>query len=160
MPSYETLLFLHVTSAFAFVASYVVFSVAFLFGRRVERAEPALALLRIARPADVLAWIGATGTILFGVWLAIKVDGYELWDPWIAGALGLWLVTEEAIRRENLLFAKARRAARAPLGTPETRAAEVRTLLRTRTANLLHAAGGIGMLGILALMIFKPGAGG
>jgi uncharacterized membrane protein len=160
MPSYETLLFLHVTSAFAFVASYAGFTVAFLFARRVDRPEPALALLRIVRPADALAWIGATGTILFGVWLAIKVDGYELWDSWIVGALALWLVTEEALRRENLLFGKARRAARAPLATPEERAADVRALLRTRTANLLHGAGGVGMLGILALMIFKPGAGG
>lgn len=160
MPSYETLLFLHVTSAFVFVASYVGFSIALFFARRVQRPEAALALLRIVRPVDALAWIGATGTILFGVWLAIDVDGYELWDPWIAGALVLWLVTEEAIRRENLLFGKARRAARAPLATPESRAADTRALLRSRTANLLHGAGGVGMLGILALMIFKPGAGG
>jgi hypothetical protein len=29
---------------------------------------------------------------VFGAWLAIDVDGYELWDGWIIAAFVLWLV--------------------------------------------------------------------
>jgi uncharacterized membrane protein len=154
---YEFLLFAHVASAFAFVASYVVFTAALLVGRRLRNSLALLALLRIVGPANALAWIGATGTIVFGVWLAIDVDGYELWDGWIAAALVLWLVTEEGIRREDLVFRQARRAA---LNVPATDAdaADGGAPLRSRQAALLHVVAGIGMAAILALMIFKPGA--
>lgn len=155
---YEWLLFLHVASAFAFVASYSAYTVVLLAGRRADRADAALALLRVAGPANVLAWIGATGTVGFGLWLTLQVDGYELWDGWIVGTLGLWLVAEEAIRREDLVFRKAQRAARAALASPGGRADEARSVLRSRHAVILHLAAGIGLFAMLALMIFKPGA--
>src|SRR5687767_14347296 len=85
-----------------------------VIGRRTASAGAALALLRIARPADVLAWAGATGTLVFGVWLAVDAEGYSLLDGWIVGAFALWLVAEEAIRREDLFFRLARRRALAP----------------------------------------------
>lgn len=158
MSLYEWLLLLHVVSAFAFVASYSTFTVALVAGARVERAESVLALLRVARPANLLAWVGATGTLVFGLWLTLEVDGYELWDEWIVGTLVLWLVAEEAIRREELVFRKAGRAARAALAQRSGAADEARSVLRSRHALLLHLAGGVGLLAVLALMIFKPGA--
>ncbi len=151
MSVYEWLLVLHVLSAFAFVASYVVLTTALVAGARALRDDVALALLRLAGPANVLAWVGATGTLLFGIWLTVEVDGYRLVDGWIAGALLLWLVTEEAIRREDLLFRKARRDALARRG-------DVSGVLRARQTLAIHAVGGVGMVGVLALMIFKPGA--
>jgi hypothetical protein len=156
---YELLLFLHVLSAFAFIAAYTVDSVILVIGRTVQTTDAALVLLRLARPADVLAWIGATGTLAFGTWLAIDLEVYALWDPWVAAAFGLWLVAEEAIRREDLFFRLARRRMLEPVHprSPSPRY-EPQTVFRSRRALVLHLAGSVAMLGLLALMIYKPGA--
>jgi uncharacterized membrane protein len=44
------------------------------------------------RLADWSWNVSGTGLLVFGVWLALCVDGYELWDGWILGALGLFVV--------------------------------------------------------------------
>jgi uncharacterized membrane protein len=157
---YDWLLSLHVLSAFAFLTAYTMLSAILVVGRRTESVSAGIALLRLARPADVLAWAGATGTLVFGVWLAVEADEYRMWDGWIAGALVLWLVAEEAIRREDLFFRLARRRALAPAHprAPD-RSAEPREVFRSRRALVLHLGGSAAMLGVLALMIFKPGAG-
>jgi hypothetical protein len=156
---YDWVLFLHVLSAFAFVAAYVVLTVILIAARRIETAPSARALLRVARPADVLAWVGATGTLVFGIWLAVDVEAYELWDAWILGAFLFWLVAEEAIRREDLTLKRARHLARTPAlpraGDPT---AELRAVLRSRETLTLHIVGSGALLVLLALMIFKPGA--
>ena len=36
--------------------------------------------------------IGGTGTLIFGVWLAISLDDYEPWDGWILASLVLWVI--------------------------------------------------------------------
>jgi len=86
---YEWLLFFHVLAAFLVVAGVVAYSVLVLNGgAAVQRAlgPPALAL-----------WNGgAMGVLVFGVWLAIDVDGYNLWDGWIIAAFVLWLVAGAA----------------------------------------------------------------
>ena len=67
MSVYEWLLVVHVVSAFALVAAYVVYTVGILAGFRTDRPSDAVALYRILRPADILVWIGAVGTIVFGI---------------------------------------------------------------------------------------------
>ena len=65
---YDWLLFLHVLTAFALVATVVIFS-AFALG---AAREP-----RVLTVANALWAVGGLGTLIFGVWLAIYVDGYE-----------------------------------------------------------------------------------
>ena len=78
----ETLLFLHVLSAAALFVALAAFS-AVALGARLE---PAAANLFHG------AWYaGATGVLVFGIWLALRIDGYEVWDAWILIALGLWM---------------------------------------------------------------------
>ena len=86
---YEWLLFLHITSGFAFFAAYTIVSVVLVAGRRTASTATVRALLRLARPAEALAWVGATGTLVFGNWLAVDLDAYQLWDGWIVGAIAL-----------------------------------------------------------------------
>ncbi|HET9675077.1 MAG TPA: hypothetical protein VFP31_09745 [Gaiellaceae bacterium] len=149
----ETLLVLHIASAFTFVSAYTMLSALLVECLRVDDRSRALALLRLARPADALAWVGATGTLVFGLWLVFDTTIYDLLDGWILGALALWLVAEEAIRREDLLFRKARQVVRA------SGAAELRDVLHSRHAIALHVVGGVSLLGVLVLMIYKPGVG-
>jgi hypothetical protein len=80
---YDFLLFVHVLSAFCLAATVVIYS-AFALG------APASA--RTTFIAERLWDVGALGTLVFGVWLAIYVDGYEVWDAWVLIALALWFV--------------------------------------------------------------------
>ena len=153
MTRYEWLLVLHVASAFTFVSAYTMVTALLVACLRVDTRERALALLRLARPSDALAWVGATGTLVFGLWLVFDSDFYDLVDGWVIGALLLWLVAEEAIRREDLLFKKGRQVVRA--GGPS----ELREVLHSRHAAALHVVAGAALLGILILMIYKPGVG-
>src|SRR5215210_3341014 len=74
---YDTLFFLHLLGAFITFTTVVVFS-AYAVGIAPSRGSFAL---------GDWAW-NVSGLLLFvfGVWLALYVDGYELWDGWILGA--------------------------------------------------------------------------
>jgi hypothetical protein len=86
MSLYEWLLFLHLLAAFLLVAGLVAYGV-MVYGRGEAVVSRALA------PAASALWnAGGLGVIVFGVWLALEVDGYELWDGWIIAAIVLWFV--------------------------------------------------------------------
>jgi hypothetical protein len=93
MSTYEWLLFLHLLAAFLLVSGLVAYSVLVLAsgGGAVSRA--------LGPPALALWNAGGLGTLVFGVWLALNVDGYELWDGWIIAALVLWIVGSGAAGR-------------------------------------------------------------
>jgi uncharacterized membrane protein len=86
---YEWLLFLHVLAAFLLVSGLVSYGVVVIGGGVPVRAM-------LARPAAALWNVGGLGVLVFGVWLALNVDGYELWDAWIIVALVLWLIASGA----------------------------------------------------------------
>ena len=155
---YDWLLFLHVASAFAMVAAYVVFTIVVVAGWRTERPTSVLALFQVARPAGALIAVGSLGTLVFGIWLAIYVDGYELWDGWILGALVLWAIVAETGRRGGALYTRAQESAqRLVVEGRDDPNPELRAQVRNRTALALHVASGVALLLILILMIYKPG---
>jgi hypothetical protein len=80
---YEWLLFLHVVAAFMVVTGLAAYGVVAFSGAAPVRAALA--------PAVVLWNVGAVGVLVFGVWLALDVDGYGLLDGWIIAAFVLWL---------------------------------------------------------------------
>ncbi len=130
---YDTLLFLHVLAAFAVFVTVATYS-ALALGGSAER--PALTVAN-------LCWdIGGTGAFVFGIWLALNVDGYEVWDWWILAALVLFAIATELGRRARVGF----EAAADPVSAEARRAA---TMHWVRTAVVV---------GILLLMIYKPGA--
>ncbi len=89
---YDWLLFLHVVAAFMVVAGLAAYGVLVFNGAAaVQRA--------MAAPAAALWNAGAMGVLVFGVWLAIDVDGYQLWDGWIIAALVLWAIAGGASGR-------------------------------------------------------------
>jgi hypothetical protein len=139
---YELLLLLHVLAAFAFVAAVVVFWTTTVVGLSRARAGGAL-YATLARPANALVAVGAIFTLVFGVWLAIYVDGYELWDGWIVASLILWAIGSGT----------GERASR-KLGQPDA----FLDPSRRRQGILLQVVATTALLGVLVLMIFKPGA--
>ena len=134
MSWYDTLLFLHVLGAFAVVATVVV------YGAVVLTAARGVALVvplreRLVRLGGLLFDVGGLLTLAFGVWLAIYVDAYELWDGWILAAFPLWLFAGWLARRFRAGFA-----------------------LPGRDLRLLYGLLVADVLAFLLLMIFKPGA--
>jgi uncharacterized membrane protein len=95
---YDWLLFLHVTSAFFLAITVVVLS------------APALGFVtdrRLLTVASVAWGIGGLGTLVFGIWLAIYVKGYEVWDGWVIAAIVLWAGASELGRRAEAGFKAA-----------------------------------------------------
>ena len=95
---YETLIFLHVLAAFLLVVTVVVFSAIALGAPRDSR---------ILEVANAFWAAGGLGTLAFGIWLALYVDGYDLLDGWILGAIVLWAVATELGRRAQAAFTAA-----------------------------------------------------
>jgi hypothetical protein len=120
---YDTLLFLHLLAAFMLGATVVISSAVVL-------GAPAVG--RTATVSNVLWDVGGLGTLVFGIWLAIDQDGYDVLDGWILGAILVWAVTTELGRRARDLDAP--------------------------TVAMWHWLRVVGVVALLALMIFKPGA--
>jgi hypothetical protein len=139
---YDFLLLVHVLGAFALVAAFVGFWTMYLVTGRLE-ADAGELVPTLVRPATVLVIAGSLTTLVFGVWLAIYLDGYELWDGWILASLGLWLVG----------VGTGERAGRV-LGQP---GGLVEGALRRRGL-VLQLVSTLAIGAILLLMIFKPGA--
>jgi hypothetical protein len=80
--------------------------------------------------------VGGLGTLVLGIWLALHLDEYDFWDGWILGAIGLWFVAT---------------------GLGQT---TQRRLAAEATADIavMHWLRTLAVLGLLVLMIWKPGA--
>jgi hypothetical protein len=80
--------------------------------------------------------VGGLGTLVLGIWLALYLDEYDFFDGWILGALALWFVATglgQTIQRRT--------------AAGETAAVATMHWIRT-----------VVVLGLLVLMIWKPGA--
>jgi hypothetical protein len=136
---YDWLLFFHLLAAFLLSVTAVTYSA-------VALGAPASG--RTLFVADRCWDVGGLGTLILGVWLALYLDQYEIWDGWIIGAIVLWLVATglgDGVRRQL--------AAAAPGGP----AAGAVTTVEGR-AELMHWLRTLAVLGLLVLMIWKPGA--
>jgi hypothetical protein len=129
----DWLLFLHVLSAFLLMITVVMYSAVALGGTLGGRATFI---------ADRCWDVGGLGTLILGVWLALKLDEYGIFDGWIIGALVLWVVATglgQTVRQ--------RLDEEEGDGTVTTGAVNTLHWLRTLT-----------VLALLVLMIWKPGA--
>jgi hypothetical protein len=139
---YDWLLFFHLLAAFLLTVTAVTYTAA-AFGAATDG--------RTLFVADRCWDVGGLGTLVLGVWLALYLDQYEIWDGWIIGAIVLWLVTTglgDSLRRRRADLASG--AAAAGGGVTAVK-------LDSRVA-LLHWLRTLGVLGLLVLMIWKPGA--
>jgi uncharacterized membrane protein len=157
---YDWLLFLHVLAAFALVAALVIFWTIGLVARNVDRPSESLRYFRVARPANIMVGVGTVATLIFGVWLAIERDEYQVWDGWVLAALVLWVISTAAGVRGGKPYAEAAKLATrlAGEGRGEEPSADVRSLLQDRTGVVLNAVSSLAVLLILVDMIYKPGA--
>jgi len=123
----DWLLFLHLLAAFLLAVTIVMYSAVAL-----GAAAPGRTLFVADRCWDV----GGLGTLILGIWLALKLDQYGFFDGWIIGALALWFVATglgQTVQRR--------------IASGETSAIAAMHWIRTLV-----------VLGLLVLMVWKPGA--
>jgi hypothetical protein len=131
---YDWLLFFHLLAAFLLAVTAVTYSA-------VALGAPASG--RTLFVADRCWDVGGLGTLILGVWLALYLDQYEIWDGWIIGAIVLWAVSTGLGES-----ARKRVEASEPAGAT----------MSERRAALLHWLRTLAVVGLLVLMIWKPGA--
>ena len=131
---YDTLLFLHVLAAFLLTTGVVIYS-SFVLGSAVNGPTRTV--------GEVLWGIGGLGTIVLGIWLALYLDGYEIWDGWIIAAIVLWLAATGAGQPVSMAFR--------PRGDDSAIAVDQRIVL-------MHWLRVILVVALLVVMVWKPGA--
>jgi uncharacterized membrane protein len=150
---------LHVLSAFAFVAGIVLFWVLIVAVRKTDTPEGTVRMEPIVKVGNVAIGIGAGGTIVFGIWLAFSVGGYDIWDGWIIAAIVLWAVTAAVGQRTGNAYMQGMNKARELQAAGQTGPnAELLALNRTQNGVILHTVATLVVLLILVDMIWKPGA--
>jgi cell division protein FtsW (lipid II flippase) len=129
---YDWLLFLHLLAAFMLGVTVVMYSAVALGSALGGRATFV---------ADRCWDVGGLGTLILGIWLALYLDEYEIWDGWILGAIVLWLVATglgETVRKR--------------LADRDDQAVTLGAVTS------MHWLRTLTVLGLLVLMIWKPGA--
>ena len=121
-------------AAFFLVSGVVVYS-AFALGSPVNRATRLV--------AESIWGIGALGTIVLGIWLALNRPEYDLLDGWIIAALVLWVLAMGS-------GAQASRGMKAE-GEDAAIAVDRRTLFA-------HWMRVVYVVLLLLVMVWKPGA--
>jgi hypothetical protein len=145
---YDVLLFFHVLAAFATV-TVVVLLTTFAIATRSGTAPEGLPVLRLSGLARRLWDFSGLGTLVFGIALALDVDGYGLLDGWILAAVALWVVAAGAGTRVGQAFHEVHKA-------DDRGEVDLETVVRgTRTLHLVMAAA---VTALLVVMIYKPGA--
>jgi uncharacterized membrane protein len=156
---YDWILFLHVLSSFAVVAAVVVYTFLIVVSRNLDTPSDVVRAFRITRVGDALVSVGMGGVLVFGIWLALDVDGYALWDGWIIAALVLWAVFGAVGGRTGKVYNAARDRARTLVAEGrDAPNAELNALLRSQTGLVLQLLSIVIVLLLLLDMIFKPGA--
>jgi len=155
----DWLLALHVLSAFALVAALVLFWILIVASRNIDEPGPTIAIGRVAIVGNTTIAVGIGGTIVFGVWLAITLDAYKVWDGWVIAAIVLWAVAAGVGGRAGKEFTRAFDRARELDAAGQTGPSdELKALNRTSLGLLLHSIASVLTLLILLDMIWKPGA--
>ena len=138
----DWILSLHLLSAFALVGAQVIFWIMIV------------ALWR----TDSTGRVGSLGTIVFGVWLAISLDAYQVWDGWVIAAIVLWAIAVEVGRRAGTGYGAAGAEAERLVASGTQTSPVVAETFGASRAFQLHAVSSVLILLILIDMVWKPGA--
>jgi hypothetical protein len=157
----SALLALHLLSAFALGASIVLFWFLIVASRNVDTPGPTVAMGPVADVGTKVVRAGGIGTLVFGIWLAIRLDHIQVWSGWIIAALVLLVIAVVAGSRSGVEFERAMKKAEELEAARQTGPSpELLALNRTSRGLWLHTITTIAVFLILIDMIWKPGASG
>ena len=144
---YDFLLLVHVLSAFALLGATAALWAIVLATRPARPLLSPVTAALLLRPTTIVVIVGTLGTLVFGVWLAIYLDDYQLWDGWIVASLVLWLVGMITGERSGREYNAA-----GTTGDP------VDASRLWKRGNVLSVISTVAVVAVLVLMIYKPGA--
>jgi uncharacterized membrane protein len=130
---YHALLFFHVLSAFLLFGAVVIYS-AFVLGAPAYRRSKTV--------AEILWGVGGVGTLALGIWLALYLDAYKIYDGWIIAAIVLWVLANAA----------GSQTSKAVQPVDDGRAAAIDSRAAT-----MHWLRTVFVVALLVIMIYKPG---
>ena len=154
----DWLLALHLLAASALVAALVLFTAVMVANWGDGRPQRASAFFRVAAIGGPLIGAGAGLVLLFGVWLAIDLDAYQVWDGWIIAAIVLWAIGGYTGSKVGAHYTSLQELVDKLAAEGNEPNAELAAKLSDRSIRTLHAITVIAFTAILVLMIFKPGA--
>ena len=153
------LLALHLLSAFALAGSLALFWYLIVASRNVDTAGATVAMGSVADVGTKVVRVGGVGTLVFGIWLAIRLDHIQVWSGWVIAAIVLWIVAVVAGSRSGVEYERAMKKAEELEAAGQTGPnAELLALNRTSRGMGLHAIASVAVFLILVDMIWKPGA--
>jgi uncharacterized membrane protein len=156
---YDWLLFLHITGAFLLGGGVVVAGAFNLAAQFRERPSEIALLLGLTRFAVVAIGVGAFMTLGFGLWLVDAAPfGYGYGQAWVIASVVLWVVgTAMGGRGGNRERATQELASRLAAEGDHANA-ELKARMRDPLTLFLSYGSSLAILGVLVLMVWKPGA--
>jgi hypothetical protein len=115
------------------IAAFLLAVTVVMYSAVALGAAPAGRMLFVA---DRCWDVGGLGTLVLGIWLALNLDQYDFFDGWIIGAIVLWFIAT------GLGQTLQRRTASG----------------ETSAVNTMHWIRTLVVIGLLVLMVWKPGA--
>jgi hypothetical protein len=150
----DWILSLHLLSAFALVASMVLFWTLVIASRTLTDVDARIAYGRVGDLGGRIIGIGFAGTIIFGIWLAFAKDSYAIWDGWIIAAIVLWVIGGATGGRAGAEYQKVLDRARELKSSGQ---AVGPGEFRSSSGELMLAISSLAILLTLLDMIWKPG---
>lgn len=157
MSTVQWLLMLHITAAFFFVGGSVAAGILNTLAIRAERPSETAYLLRLVRVTLPLIGIGSIGALLFGIWLWHDLH-FSLGATWIWASLVLWAIANALGGIGGRHQERARSYAEQLAAAGDVSTDELRAILRDPKGNAISWLAGVATLGILVLMVWKPGS--
>ena len=154
----DWILALHLISAVALVGALTVFSVMIAALWRTDDPSAVTSFMRLGMVGNALVAIGMLGTIVFGIWLAISLDAYELWDGWVIAAIVLLVIGGALGKRTGDGYRESAELASRLVSSGSPRSPELAAAMGATPAFWFHVATCVVVVLIILDMIWKPGA--
>jgi hypothetical protein len=154
----DWILALHLLSAFSLIAAEVVFTIMIAALWRTDSTAKVAATMPLARAGTILVMAGLAGTIVFGVWLAISLDRYAVWDGWVIAALVLWAIGGFVGQKSGEGYQAGGELAERLAAEGQESSPELAETFGPSRGFWLHNATAVIIVLILIDMIWKPGA--
>jgi uncharacterized membrane protein len=155
---YHWLLVFHMTGAFLLLGGAVFAGILNAAAMRSERPSEVVVLYRLVQIAVRAISLGMLLTIAFGIWLVADLDFVKWSNTWVILALIGWVLANAlggiGGRREKATRQLAERLA----AEGDAPSSELRARMRDPLTLALSWGSGVVVIGILALMIWKPGS--
>ena len=151
----HALLFLHLVSAFVFVAGAVTAGIVQITALGRERPSEVALLLHTARTGVVFTAVGGLGSLVFGLALVGDLDiGFG--KAWVSASIALWVAAMALGGAGGRTARHARYLAERLAREDDQPNEELRALVAHRPSLLLSYAASAAIVAILVLMVWRP----